>query len=356
MPVYSLEGTPGSGKTLYAVQRIIPDYLKIYNVNGHPVPRHIYTNIEGLKPALICALAGIEYDQVADFFHVLGEFVDENGVVTEDKDLVRYWFYKPETIEWVTEKNSNGIWERHPDWEKAELIPLGSLVIIDEIQNYYSNRDFATTYSKKCIEYVTKNRHYGWTLWWMSQSTESVDVTFRRNTQYVYFLESKEIYGRPNSVSVKMYEGWLAGDKTNTPPFAVKNFTKDPRYYKAYKSYVAAEYGEKRYKTNIFLNHKGFMAMVILALAGIIFTIISGNPLDKLTPSKDKKKEIVSQAKAPPTNPTTSLSGGVVGEGNDIQCYDKEFTASGIHYIVVRGVAVPWSPKSKIKPCWGSYE
>ena len=55
-------------------------------------------------------------------------------------------------------------------------------MIIDEIQNYYSNRDFATTYSKRVIDYITKNRHYGWTLVWMSQSVEAVDVTFRRNT------------------------------------------------------------------------------------------------------------------------------------------------------------------------------
>lgn len=355
MPIYSLEGTPGSGKTLYAVQRIIPDYLKICNVGGKLVPRHIYTNIEGLKPALICALAGLEYDTLSQYFHTLGEDVDENGITTENKDLVRYWFYKPETIEWVQEKNSNGVWEKHPDWEKAELIPLGSLVIIDEIQNYYSNRDFATTYSKKCIEYVTKNRHYGWTLWWMSQSVESVDVTFRRNTQYVYFLESKEIYGRPNSVSVKMYEGWLAGDKTNTPPFAVKNFTKDARYYAAYKSYVAAEYGEKRYKTNIFLNHKGFMIMVILALLGIIYTIVSGNPLEKLTPKRDhKKQEETTLPQHTPPSPTTSYSGGVGGVTGEFEkCYTREYKSNGIKYIIVNGEAVPWSPLANIKPCVG---
>ena len=353
MPVYSLEGTPGSGKTLYAVQRIIPDYLKLCSVNGALVPRHIYTNIEGLKPALICALSGLEYDTLADYFHVLGEEVDENGIVSENKDLVRYWYYKPESIEWVTEKNSNGVWEKHPNWDKAELIPLGSLIIIDEIQNYYSNRDFATTYSKKCIEYVTKNRHFGWSLWWMSQSVESVDVTFRRNTQYVYFLESMENYGLPNRVSIKMYEGWLAGDKTNTPPFAVKHYTKDKRFYNAYKSYVAAEYGEKRYKTNIFLNHKGFVVMVVLALAGLIFTIFNGNPLDKLTPHREqqeiKKAELT---QAPPTTHTTSLSGvgGGVGDA-PTKCYTAEFTSNNIRYIVVNGRAVPRDLSENVKHC-----
>lgn len=357
MPVYSLEGTPGSGKTLYAVQRIIPDYLKLCSVNGALVPRHIYTNIEGLKPALICALAGLEYDTLADYFHVLGEEVDENGIVTENKDLVRYWYYKPESIEWVQEKNSNGVWERHPNWDKADLIPLGSLVIIDEIQNYYSNRDFATTYSKKCIEYVTKNRHFGWSLWWMSQSVESVDVTFRRNTQYVYFLESMENYGMPNRVSIKMYEGWLAGDKTNTPPFAVKHYTKDKRYYNAYKSYVAAEYGEKRYKTNIFLNHKGFMIMVLLAVLGIGFTIYNGNPLSKLTPQHDKPKAEKSPAaltQAPLPSPTTSLSGGGGGVVDAPKpCYTAEFTTNGIRYLIVDGRPQPYDPSKHLELCGG---
>ena len=109
--------------------------------------------------------------------------------------MFRWWFYKPESIEWVQSQNANRQVEKIPNPEKAQQIENGSLVIIDEVQNYYSNRDFATQYSKACIDFITKNRHYGWTLWWMSQSVESVDVTFRRNTQYVYFLERKEILG-----------------------------------------------------------------------------------------------------------------------------------------------------------------
>ena len=245
MPIYSLEGTPGSGKTLYCVQKIIPDFLKIKDSQGNLVPRHIFTNIEGLRPEILCSLAGIPYESIADYFHVLGRCVDENGHEYEDKNLVRYWYYQQETIEWVETVNSNKSRELVPNPEKAKLIPIGSLVIIDEIQNYYSNRDFATIYSKSCIDYITKNRHYGWTLWWMSQSVEAVDVTFRRNTQYVYFLERKEIYGSANSSSVKQYEGWLVGDKVNTPPFAVQTFKFDKRYFNAYQSYVQGVNGNK---------------------------------------------------------------------------------------------------------------
>ena len=81
MPIYSLEGTPGSGKTLYCVQKIIPDFLKIRDSSGNLCPRHIYTNIEGLRPELICAYAGIPYEAIADYIHILGQKVDENGHV-----------------------------------------------------------------------------------------------------------------------------------------------------------------------------------------------------------------------------------------------------------------------------------
>lgn len=344
MPIYSLEGTPGSGKTLYVVQKIIPDFLKIRDSRGELVPRHIYTNIEGLRPEIICALAGIPYESIADYFHVLGQAVDDKGRTYEDKDLVRYWFFEPSSIEWVQETNGARQVERHPDWEKARIIPLGSLIIIDEVQNYYSNRDFATIYSKRCIDFITKNRHYGWTLWWMSQSVESVDVTFRRNTQYVYFLERKEIYGSAHTSSVKMYEGWLAGDKVNTPPFAKQTFRFDKRFYAAYQSYVAGvAQQEKRYKVNVFLQHKGFMAVVII-MAICIIAILTQNPLDALTGKAGKiaQRSAAVTASVKATAPTLHSSSGVMGAGapetqalkRDSLCVTSWYTQRGQTYVV----------------------
>ena len=350
MPIYSLEGTPGSGKTLYCVQKIIPDFLKIKDSQGNLVPRHIFTNIEGLRPEILCSLAGIPYESIADYFHVLGRCVDENGHEYEDKNLVRYWYYQQETIEWVETVNSNKSRELVPNPEKAKLIPIGSLVIIDEIQNYYSNRDFATIYSKSCIDYITKNRHYGWTLWWMSQSVEAVDVTFRRNTQYVYFLERKEIYGSANSSSVKQYEGWLVGDKVNTPPFAVQTFKFDKRYFNAYQSYVQGVTEEKRYKTNIFLQNKFFLALVIGFLICAVY-IFFNPPLERLNQvmaGKSKQQTTTATATATPMHLSSSgaLGGAVVekrkddfSENDTLQlCYTKMFINRGrLYYVLNNG-------------------
>lgn len=340
MPIYSLEGTPGSGKTLYVVQKIIPDFLKIRDGRGELVPRHIYTNIEGLRPELICAYCGIPYEAIAEYFHVLGQCTDEQGRTFEDKDYVRWWFFKPESIEWVQSQNGNRQVEKIPNLEKAEQIENGSLVIIDEVQNYYSNRDFATTYSKACIDYITKNRHFGWTLWWMSQSVESVDVTFRRNTQYVYFLERKEIFGSNTSSSVKMYEGWLAGNKTNVPAFATSTFRFDKRYFNAYNSYVAGVTQEKRYKTNVFLAHKGFMAVCILFVIAVLSVVIV-NPFKTFTGGRSKlfnaPVQGTAQKASPPPTPISfsgSAGAGEVEHSKDSLCVINSFVMNGEPFAV----------------------
>ena len=349
MPIYSLEGTPGSGKTLYCVQKIIPDFLKIRDTDGNLIPRHIYTNIDGLKPYLICAWLGVPYEAIAEYFHVLGQCVDENGVVYEDKDLVRWWFYRQESIEWVEILNGNKQKEKIPNPEKAQPIPTGSLVIIDELQNYYSNRDFATKYSKECIDYITKNRHYGWTMWWMSQDIEAVDVTFRRNTETVYFLEKREKYGSINSASVKMYEGWLAGQRTAIAPFSTATFHYDKRYFQAYKSYFKGVKGEKRYKVNVFLQHKGFVAVCVIVILCII-SVIFNNPVSAMigeanrVGNKGVAKKDTATATATPSHLSFSgaMGGAVVtsdsstgrGEKSD-ECYVNTYLNKGVLYLVL---------------------
>ena len=337
MPIYSLEGTPGSGKTLYCVQKIIPEFLNVRDNMGRIVPRHIYTNIEGLKPELICAFMDIPYNVFAEYIHILGQRFDEQGNEYEDKDYVRWWMFEEDSIEWVEVMNGAKQREKVPNMEKVKRIPLGSLIILDELQNYYGNRDFAKQVSKECIEWITKNRHFGWTMWWMSQDIEAVDVTFRRNTQYVYFLESMENYGSPQKSSIKKYEGWLAGDKVNTPPYAKSSFKFDKRFFKTYKSYVDGVTGEKRYKTNILLSHKGFMTMIILIVLGVIYTAIH-NPIEALTGNrKTQKTHATATATAPPIHHSFSgVSGGTVETRLDsVPCYVNHYKVNGVNYIVL---------------------
>lgn len=358
MPVYCLEGTPGSGKSLYLCQQIIPDFLKIKNVDGSLVPRHIYTNIEGLKPDILCSYLDLPASVLVPYFHRLGERVDENGNVYEDKDLIRYFYYESETIEWINDKDERGKTIKVPNKAMAVTIPHNSLVIIDELQNYFGGRDFSTRYSRDCVDFLTKNRHYGWTIWWASQSVESVDITFRRNTQYVYFLEKKEIYGFKNTASVKMYEGWLSGEKTSVPPFAVKSFHYDKKFYNVYSSYVAGGVQEKRYSTNIFLNNKGFMAMVIIAILCILYVIFR-NPLDTFSGKNLSSSQKTPQtAKSTPRTESFSGSGGSSQSANDEgkqenkePCYINFLVHNGIPYYVMANGELQMQGKQNLTKC-----
>lgn len=359
MPIYSLEGTPGAGKTLYSVQKIIPDFMSIRDTSGCLVPRHIYTNIRGFKPWLICAWCGIPYEAISEYFHVLGQAVDEKGNAYEDKDLVRWWMFEPDSIEWMQTTNGARQVERVPNLEKAKRIPNNALVIIDELQNYYSNRDFATTYSKAAIDYITINRHYGWTLVWMSQSVEAVDVNFRRNTEQVWFLERLENYGQKSASSVKKYEGWLAGNKTNMDPFAKDKFKFDKRYFAAYKSYEDGVQGEKRYKTNVFLQSKPLVIMAIIFVVCILYAIFS-NPIDTIAGTKKKAPTASPTAQATSAGASRPVSFSGAGEppseyhtqSNDTLCAKNSFVQNGVLYVVLNnGTTHKVTGRSKYEVC-----
>lgn len=361
MPVYSLEGTPGSGKSLYMVQKIIPDFLRHRAYDGSIMPRHIYTNIEGLNPELLCMLAGFSPSEAAamrSYFHQLGEVVDENGHKREDKRYLRYFYYEQDSIEWIKVLDEKGKPVEIPDPDKAQLIPYNSLVIIDELQNYFGGRDFATRYSRDCVDCITKNRHFGWSIWWASQNVEAVDITFRRNTEQVWFLEKLENYGQANSASIKVYEGYMAGNKTMVDPMIKRKYTYDKKFYQCYKSYIGAGVQEKRYKGNVFLNNKPLMIVLGIMLLCIVFTLINGNPLDKMVkkPSPTAKPQPAAlmgfspKAQAQAEKPVPSSSSAAAP--SNIVCIDNSYTHAGIEYVVINGKSKPKDKAEKYEICF----
>jgi len=117
---------------------------------------------------------------------------------------------------------------------KYELRPVGSIFIIDEAQNYFSSRDFKETYSKTLIPYMTRHRHYYHSIWWASQKVDQVDITFRRNTEQIYFLEnlaSKALLGGLEKCQISVYESYL-GIESGVPPLAKSVYAYDKRFYK----------------------------------------------------------------------------------------------------------------------------
>ena len=132
------------GQDVVRSAKIIPDFLHVRDIAGtFGSASHIHEHFR-LKAVVDLRVVRHPLRGRSEYFHVLGQAVDENGNTYEDKDLVRWWFFKPESIVWKTGLNGARQAERVPDFDVAERIEKNALVIIDEIQNYYSNRDFAT--------------------------------------------------------------------------------------------------------------------------------------------------------------------------------------------------------------------
>lgn len=351
--IYCLDGTPGVGKSLFLVSKIIPDYLKIRTPNGCYCPVHIWTNIEGLKPSLLCALAGLP-ESITMYIHQIGESIDEEGKTFIDKRYLQYFYYDPQTIEWVSDYDpKNKSTYEHPDYSKVKYLPWNSLIILDEIQNVFGSRDFDKQFTRDALPYITRHRHYGHNIFWASQNHEQVEISFRRNTEQVWFLEKLEhatlnFFKGAGEFKVSMYEGKFAGYLVNVDPFATEKVKKDERYYKAYKSHVSEEVVEKSHTKNMWLNSKPIKIVAGIMAVLVVLIIVNGNPLKKLTigaQTRDDAKKASSQATHQPTKGLVPVGGversekEIFPENDTLQlCYTKMFINRGrLFYVLNNG-------------------
>lgn len=340
--IYCLEGTPGVGKSLYMVSKLIPDYLKIRQADGSYCPVHIWTNIEGLKPYILLALSGLP-DSLSMYIHNIGEYTDSEGNRAVDKRYLEWFYYDPQTIEWVKEydQKNRTEWE-HPDFDKAQYLPLNSLVILDELQNIFGSRDFDKQFTKLALHYITRHRHYGHNIFWASQNHEQVDVSFRRNTEQVWHLDGLDnfaLFGGSRKFKISKYEGKFAGYQVNVNPYAVQVVVKDERYFVAYKSHVSGEVTEKKHTTNMWLNSKPLRIVALIMLVLVVLIVVNGNPLEAMKRGVHRKGE-APKATPPTTQGLVPVAGGERTEKKDTDgetepCYTKYFINRGVPYVVL---------------------
>ena len=210
----------------------------------------------------------IEVDQN---LNILGRVYDEDGTYHEDKDRIRRFY---------------------------EDLPINALVIIDEAQNYFSSRDFKEGFSADLIPWLTKHRHLGNDVVWITQNLESVDITFRRNTHLTYALRRAENLGLKNSAFNYIFDR----ADLDRRHLARKMYRPDPTIFKLYSSYQEKEVKENRKTYNVFLRSP-FFWLVIVALGWFLFTVFGGGMAKhlgigrKAPPAKEKRVEQVQEVK-----------------------------------------------------------
>lgn len=356
--IYCVEGTPGVGKSLYFVSKLIPEYLKLRSYDGSYCPVHIWTNIEGLKPSLLVALSGLP-ESVSMYIHRIGEYIDKDGNKAVDKRYLEWFYYDPATIEWVQDydQKTKTAYE-HPNFETARYLPLNSLVILDELQNVFGSRDFDKPFTKAALPYITRHRHYGHNIFWASQNHEQVDVAFRRNTEQVWHLDSLAnfaLFGGSESFKISKYEGKFAGYQVNVLPYAVQRVQKDKRYFSCYKSHVSDEVKEKHHTSNMFLNSKGLRIVFVIMVVLVILIFVNGNPLSAI---KGRHHEI-SAPSATPTPPKGLVPVGVVERSvggvpatDSLPCYVNTYVSQGqLKLLLSNGKSVFMTGDKKYVSC-----
>lgn len=231
-------GVAGTGKTLYAIQKyLIPELKKETNV---------YTNIDGLVLARIAILYEIDLIQVERCFHSL-------------TNPARFW-------------------------EEAKQ---NAMVILDESQNIFNNRDWQNRDNCDCVKYLMEHRHYGHQLIFLTPHIDTLDAGVRRVAELTYKHKSFSALGSTKTVKTAVF----SCANINQEPIQTFTWRHDVRIYDCYKSYFNEGTVEKKVRVHPLRNAQlGFVGLFVL-----IAFIISLNTLPKMMQkfNKGKPKHIV---------------------------------------------------------------
>lgn len=255
--ILGIMGTPGAFKTAYVVQEQIVKFLR----QG----RQIYTNIKGLNPYNIAILFDLDPFDCEHNIHFLGRVYrnDETDSFYEDVEQIRN-FHK--------------------------YIPSGSVVIIDEAQDYFGCREFKSDFSKELIPWLSKCRHENFDVVWITPNFDNVDITFRRTSHLFYKMTRLEHLGFKNSSKISK---WSTPD-LDLKPVARSVFHPKKIVFDCYASYDIKDVKENREAHNVILRSP-FVWFCIACLVWAGWTIFSGN-FERTIMHKDvKKKPIVNE-------------------------------------------------------------
>jgi len=217
MAVVIVTGVPGTGKTLYGIQKYIIPHLRRGGI--------VYTNISGIVNRRISMFFGI------DIFDV-----ESNLRIIDDPA----YFYKD--------------------------TPKNCLFVIDEAQNIFSNRDWQKAQNAECISYLNEHRHYGHRIVFITPHLDSVDAGIRRVVEFTYKHKSFSAIGDQKTVRCAVF------DQCNISKGPLQTFTwkHDVRIYDCYSSYFAEGTTEKKVKINIFRNTTLYMLGAVILVCSFL--------------------------------------------------------------------------------------
>lgn len=218
-------GTPGSGKT-YEAMKIIITNLR--------TGRKIYTNIDGCNDA--SCREGLRLLTELELWDFESRFI----------------YLKPEQV-----------------FELWKHVSDNAFIVIDEVHEFFGNRDWDTQKNKDFIVWAKKHRHYGFDLLMCTTNIDGVDKQVRGLSQWTYDFRKTDYFGRLLKGNYELAAH--VGEYTGGKPFKKWFRRYDKNIFHCYKSYITDDIKE------LNLNNKSvnvLMHPVILALPVILIFAI----------------------------------------------------------------------------------
>jgi zona occludens toxin len=240
-------GTPGSGKSYDAVQKII-DNLRL--------GRSVCTNIDGMDEQkhqeYLKNLVGMD-----DYtFYQRFRFLHKH-------EVIRFW--KSEMLPITPEtKYDSDLGKDVTITEKPSLIcPHNSLVIIDEAHKHFNSRDWQSKENRELADWASTHRHFGYDLVFITQSIDKVDKQVRSLTEWTYFYRKVNFFG--GMVQQKYMKYSYSGDDHQGKAIAQNVLTYDPKVFPCYQSYATKDAKEIGFMKHInILKHPIFYTLPLL--------------------------------------------------------------------------------------------
>lgn len=260
------EGMPRSGKSYASTKdHIVPALVK---------GRTIYARLDGINYVQLAELAGITEARCRELLHEM------------------------------TEEQMPKIWELP--------IPKDSLVVIDELQNYWpQNR---APLSPPMMKFIAEHGHHGWDILCMGQLLKDCHRNWINRTNRKVQFVKKDMLGKPTEYKWIMYTG--RPDKNGQVKFervSAGDGTYEEKYFGCYASHSdgtenAETYADERanvFKTAAF--RKWIPLAVIAALIGVAYLVylFKGGLVETAKPKSASHASLVQPVSVTETTTTT---------------------------------------------------
>jgi len=137
------------------------------------------------------------------------------------------------------------------------------MVVLDEAQNIFNNREWQNKANMECARYLMEHRHYGHKVIMITPAIDSLDASIRRVAEFTYKNKSFSALGNAKTVRCAII------DQCNMTrePLQVIQWRHDARIYQCYSSYFAEGTTEKKIRVNPLMDTKLYLLLIVIILS-----------------------------------------------------------------------------------------